>query len=140
MKNTFFTNASGWHHRKQKTTAIDMAKLALALKRDYGQYYHLFSRTSFYYKNRLLKGHNHVLEKLKGAEGMKTGYTSNAGWNLVTTAKQGKTRLVGVIIGGSSWQSRDKSMVQMMNSHFKKLKNKKTITYTRTVNKQKKTA
>jgi len=141
MKGTYFTNASGWHHKRQKTTAIDMAKLALALKRDYGQFYHLFSRTSFYYKNRLFKGHNHVLTQLKGAEGMKTGYTSNAGWNLVTTAKQGKTRLVGVIIGGASWQSRDKKMVQLMNAHFKKLNNQNVKAYTKTVNKiTKKTA
>lgn len=121
MKNTTFTNASGWHHNKQKTTALDIAKLAIALRRDYSQYYHLFSRTSFYYKNRLFKGHNNVLLKLKGAEGMKTGYTSKAGWNLVTTAKRGRTRLIGVIIGDTSWQSRDKKMITMLNTYFKKI-------------------
>ncbi len=121
MRNTNFVNASGWHHAKQKTTALDMAKLAIALKRDHPEYYHLFSRTSFYYKNKLFKSHNHVLINLKGAEGMKTGYTSKAGWNLVTTASRNKARLVGVIIGGKSSMSRDRKMVAMLNTHFGKI-------------------
>jgi D-alanyl-D-alanine carboxypeptidase (penicillin-binding protein 5/6) len=130
MKNTTFTNASGWHHPSQKTTALDMAKLAIALRRDFKENYYLFSRTSFTYKNRIFKGHNHVLTKLQGAEGMKTGYTSKAGYNLVTTASRGNTRLVGVIIGGSSWQSRDNKMIAMLNSHFHKIdsiKNKRNV-------------
>lgn len=127
MNNTNFTNASGWHHQKQKTTALDMARLAIALRRDYAQYYHLFSRTSFYYKNKLLRGHNKVLTQLKGADGLKTGYTSKAGWNLVTSAQRGRARLIGVIIGGKSLQSRDQQMITMLNTHFKKINNVKKV-------------
>lgn len=140
MKNTNFTNASGWHHPKQKTTALDMAKLAIALRRDYAKYYHLFSRTSFYYKNRLLKGHNNVLARLKGADGLKTGYTSKAGWNLVTSAKRGKTSLIGVIIGGKSWKSRDQKMIAMLNTHFKKINNVKKVRPVYAANKRKQIA
>ena len=50
MKNTNFTNASGWHDPKQVTTAVDLAKLTIAIKRDFPQYYAFFSETSFIYK------------------------------------------------------------------------------------------
>lgn len=132
MRNTIFANASGWHHPTQKTTAFDMAKLAMALKRDYPEHYHLFSRTSFFYKNTQYKGHNRVVEKLRGAEGMKTGYTGPAGFNLVTTAKRGDIRLVGVVMGSNCSKSRDAKMIHLMNYHFDKIQgiepSKQTVT------------
>ena len=131
MKKTNFTNASGWHHPQQKTTAYDLAKLAIALKRDFPEYYHLFSRTSFSYRNTVFRGHNHVLNNLRGAQGLKTGYTSKAGWNIVTAAKRGGTALIGIILGGKSYKSRDAEMINMMNTYF----NKKTL-YTSLNNKK----
>jgi D-alanyl-D-alanine carboxypeptidase (penicillin-binding protein 5/6) len=121
MHGTHFMNASGWHHPSQKTTAYDMAKLAIALNRDFPEYYGLFSKTSFTYKNTKYKGHNYVTEHLPGAEGMKTGYTSKAGWNLVTAAKRGSQRLIGVVLGGSNAKSRDTKMINLINHHFAKL-------------------
>lgn len=119
MHASHFVNASGWHHPTQKTTAYDMAKLAIALKRDFPEKYALFSRTSFVYGSSFYKGHNRVVQKLRGAEGMKTGYTSPSGWNLVTTAKRGDTRLVGVVLGGVTAKHRDEKMIDLMNRHFK---------------------
>ncbi len=121
MHSTNFVNASGWHHAEQKTTAKDMAKLAIALKRDFPEFYPLFSRTSFYYKSTWHKGHNYVTKNLHGAEGMKTGYTSKSGWNLVTTAKRGSQRLVGVVLGEHNAKTRDNKMINLINHHFKKL-------------------
>lgn len=120
MKDTNFANASGWHHPKQITTAYDMAKLAIALKRDFPEYYHLFSKKYFVYNSSLYQGHNYVNAKLYGAEGLKTGFTSNAGWNIVTSAKRGTVSLIGVILGGRSHKARDHAMIKMMNSHFAK--------------------
>lgn len=125
MKNTNFTNASGWHHPKQKTTASDMAKLAVAVKRDFPKFYPLFSHESFFYKGTLIKGHNYVMKKLKGARGLKTGYTSKAGWNIITTATRGDNNLIGVIMGGSSYRSRDLKMLNLMNSQFASLRTNK---------------
>lgn len=122
MHGSHFVNASGWHHPAQKTTAYDMAKLAIALKRDFPEKYSLFQRTSFYYGNSFYKGHNRVVQKLQGAEGMKTGFTSPSGWNLVTTAKRGDTRLVGVVLGGVTAKHRDEKMINLMNSHFEHIK------------------
>lgn len=120
MKKTNFMNASGWHHPRQYTTAYDMAKLAIAIKRDFPEYYHLFSRVSFYYKGNFFRNHNYVIEDLYGAEGMKTGYTSKAGWNIITSTRRGGTTLIGVILGGQSYQARDKEMMRLMNLYFKK--------------------
>jgi D-alanyl-D-alanine carboxypeptidase (penicillin-binding protein 5/6) len=121
MHSTNFVNASGWHHAQQKTTAKDMAKLAIALKRDFPKFYPLFSRTSFYYKSTWHKGHNYVTKNLRGAEGMKTGYTAKSGWNLVTTAKRGSQRLVGVVLGEHNAKTRDNKMINLINHHFKAL-------------------
>ena len=123
MTNTRFTNASGWHHNHQVTTAYDMAKLAIALKRDFEEFYHLFARSSFYYKDTFYKSHNYVVHHLDGAEGLKTGYTSKAGWNIVTAAKRDNVRLIGVILGGKTPMERDVKMMRLMNDHFQGITN-----------------
>jgi D-alanyl-D-alanine carboxypeptidase len=64
-------------------------------------------------------GHNRVLNKLNGADGIKTGYIRAAGFNLVPSAEQNGRRLVGVVLGGSTPYLRDKQMVAMMNKGFK---------------------
>lgn len=127
MKNTVFTNASGWHNPRQITTAYDMARLAIALRRDFPEYYHLFSRPSFYYKSILYKNHNRVIYRLEGAEGLKTGYTSHAGWNLVTSATRNDRHLIGVVMGGNSSASRDGTMIKMMNAQFNKMRSKEVV-------------
>lgn len=118
MHNTTFRNASGWHHPEQKTTAIDMAKLAMALKRDFPKYYPLFSETSFVFNGQTYNGHNRVVEKYQWAEGLKTGYTNPAGYNLITTAAKDGTRLVAVVTGGRSSNSRNCKMVSLLDKHL----------------------
>lgn len=118
MYNTHFENASGLHHPKQITTAYDMAKLTMALMRDFPEYYYLFSVNTFPFKRLFYRNRNYVKKHLAGVEGMKTGYTSNAGWNIITTAKRGGVRLIGVILGGSSYFSRDRTMIRLMNKYF----------------------
>jgi D-alanyl-D-alanine carboxypeptidase (penicillin-binding protein 5/6) len=121
MTHTHFRNASGLHHPAQVTTAYDMAKLTMALMRDYPEYYHLFSVNSFLFKRSFYKNRNHVKAHLVGVEGMKTGYTSKAGWNIITTAKRKGTRLIGIILGGRTYLQRDRTMMQLMNKYFAKL-------------------
>ena len=121
MSDTHFENASGLHHPKQITTAYDMAKLAMALMRDFPEYYYLFSVNSFLFKRSFYKNKNYVKKHLVGVEGMKTGYTSNAGWNIVTTAKRGGIRLIGIILGGATYHARDHTMMRLMNKYFAKI-------------------
>jgi len=118
MKNTTFTNASGWHDPNQISTAIDLAKLSIAIKRDFPQYYHFFKTTSFKFKNKTIVGHNRVVATYPGAEGLKTGFTNPAGCNLITSATRGNKSLVAVVTGSSSSTIRNKKMVQLLDKHF----------------------
>jgi len=118
MHRTHFVNASGWHDSHQVTTAVDMAKLGLALKRDFPEYYPLFKKTSFTFHGKVINGHNHVLKQYAGAEGLKTGYTGPAGFNLVTTASRKGMSLIGVVTGGSSANVRDKKMMALLDKYF----------------------
>jgi D-alanyl-D-alanine carboxypeptidase (penicillin-binding protein 5/6) len=130
MHDTNFTNASGWHDPAQKTTAVDLAKLAIAIKRDFPKFYHLFSRTSFSFRGQVISGHNHVTANYRWSEGLKTGYTRPAGFNLITTASRNNMAVVAVITGGKSAAIRDKQMVSLLDQHLGgiKIKNKKSTT------------
>jgi D-alanyl-D-alanine carboxypeptidase len=119
MTNTVFQNANGLPDPDQHTTARDMAILGVALLRDFPEYYHYFSVESFTYHGVQYAGHNHVLNKFDGADGIKTGYIRAAGFNLVTSATRNGRRLVGVILGGQSPYIRDKNMVALMTQGFK---------------------
>jgi len=118
MSKTSFENASGWHHRNQKTTAYDMAKLAIAIHRDFPEYYHMFSRKEFRYGTACFRCKNYVFNNLDGAEGLKTGYTSKAGFNIVTSVQRNGVRLIGVVMGGKTNKQRDAEMMRLMNSQF----------------------
>jgi len=118
MNNTNFTNASGWHDPKQVTTAVDLAKLSIAIERDFPQYYHFFSETSFTFKGKTINGHNRVTAKYPWATGLKTGYTIPAGCNLITTATRGNKSLIGVVTGRKSGAVRDRHMVELLDKHF----------------------
>jgi D-alanyl-D-alanine carboxypeptidase len=123
MHHSFFRNASGWHHAQQRTTAHDMAKLAVALKRDFPQYYHLFAKTSFNFKGNVYTGHNHVLKNYPGATGLKTGFVNASGFNLVTSAKRGENKLIGVVLGGNTARARDSRMVALLDKYFANTEN-----------------
>lgn len=118
MTHTNFTNASGWHDPKQYSTAVDLAKLSLAIKRDFPQYYHFFSKTSFQYKGRTIHGHNKVTALYPGAEGLKTGYHVPGGCNLITAATRGNKSLVAVLTGRKSASVRDQQMMALLDKHF----------------------
>ncbi len=118
MKNSFFTNASGWHHPAQKTTPIDLAKLSIAIKRDFPQYYGFFAKTSFKFKGKQINGHNRLTANYPGAEGLKTGFTNPAGCNLITVATRNGKTLVGVVTGSNKAIARDKKMVSLLDKHF----------------------
>jgi D-alanyl-D-alanine carboxypeptidase (penicillin-binding protein 5/6) len=128
MKDTNFANASGWHNPKQKTTAKDLAKLSIAIKRDYLPYYKFLSHNSFVFRGKVVRGHNRVNERYAGSEGLKTGYTSPSGYNLITAATRKNVSLIGVVTGGRSAASRDQQMVQLLDKHFNQIQGSNTAT------------
>jgi D-alanyl-D-alanine carboxypeptidase (penicillin-binding protein 5/6) len=95
-----------------------MAKLAIALHRDFPEYYDLFAKTSFVYKNKTYHGHNRVLSNYPGATGLKTGFINASGFNIVTTAKRNNTTLIAVVMGGETFQARDSKIMRLLNLHF----------------------
>lgn len=126
MKDTHFTNASGWHNPKQKTTAKDLAKLSMAIKRDYLPYYKFLAKNSFVFRGKVVRGHNRVNERYAGSEGLKTGYTAPSGYNLITAATRKNLSLVAIVTGGRSAASRDQQMIQLLDKHFNSIPGSKT--------------
>lgn len=123
MNHTTFRNASGIADKMQVTTAQDMAILGAAIMRDYPHYYHYFSLKEFDYKNSTFKNHNHLLGKYSGCDGIKTGYTTASGFNLLSSAKRNDRRIIGVVLGGTSIKSRDLRMMQILDRGFSLLTN-----------------
>lgn len=121
MRNTVFRNANGLPDRRQITTARDMAKLSLALRRDFPQYYHYFKSTSNTYKGRTYKTHNHVLTDYPGADGLKTGYINMSGFNVATSVKRSGYSLVAVVMGGRTSRSRDAHMKDLLSRSMRQL-------------------
>lgn len=122
MNRTTFRNASGLPNRHQRTTARDMSKLAMAILRNYPQYYHFFKARSFDFRGRTIYGHDHLLGHYPGVDGLKTGYTSASGFNIVTSAVRYNHRLLGVVMGGRSARSRDRLMIALLNRGFANLR------------------
>lgn len=118
MRSTYFVNSTGWPDSRQKTTVEDLSKLAIALRRDFPQYYYMFKETSFTYKGKLCQGHNRVTKHYPGADGLKTGYIGASGFNLVTSATRGDKSLIGVVVGGESSRKRDAKMTALLDRHF----------------------
>ncbi len=118
MNHTNFTNASGLHNPNQKSTAVDLAKLTVAIKKDFPQYYSFFSKTSFCYRGKDIKGHNKLTANYPGAEGLKTGFVNASGCNLITTATRGNKHLIGVVTGGRTAAARDQKMISLLDSYF----------------------
>ena len=118
MNATTFRNASGLPNDQQVTSAHDMAVMAMAVMRDFPTYYPLFATQEFSYAGRVHTNHNRMLGWYGGAEGLKTGYTNASGFNLIMVAKRDGRRLIGVVLGGDSAQSRDNHMAELMDKGF----------------------
>lgn len=118
MYNTYFKNATGLPNDWQVTTARDMSLLALKLYRNFPQYYSYFGAHGMVFKGRELNGINKFTATYDGAEGMKTGFTCNSGYNLVSSVFKNGRRLIGVILGGHTSDERYNLMINQMNHGF----------------------
>ncbi len=122
MRDTRFRNPNGLPDPDQYTTAYDMAILGLALKRDFPQYYHYFKVNQFVFKGKNYMGHNHVLARFNGADGIKTGYIRASGYNLVSSAERDNQRLIGVVLGENTAKARDNRMIRLLTKAYSYLK------------------
>ena len=137
MHRTIFKNASGLPNSAQKTTAKDLAILGAAIYHHFPQYYHLFSLKEFQYDGVTYKTHNYLLNDSLGTDGMKTGYTAASGFNILTSAQQGKYRVIAVTMGHKKVKERDEDISKMMEislNHMKKGQKVNTATLKNAIN------
>lgn len=120
MTRTVYRNAHGLPNTAQVTTARDQARLGLALRQHFPQYYDYFSTRSFRYGKQTIGNHNRLLGAVRGVDGIKTGYTRASGFNLVTSAQADGRSVVGVVLGGRSGGSRDQQMKRLIASYMPK--------------------
>lgn len=118
MRNTTFRNASGLPDDHQITTARDMVTLAVRVMQDFPDYYHYFGLQEFTYRGTRHTSHNRLVRNYPGADGLKTGFIRASGFNVITTAKRGDRRLMGIVMGGFTAQSRDKHMTSLLDRSF----------------------
>jgi D-alanyl-D-alanine carboxypeptidase len=118
MTSTHFANASGLPNPGQLTTARDLAVLGRAIQERFPRYYHYFATRTFYYHGAAIANHNHLLGRIEGMDGIKTGYTNASGFNLLTSVKRGGRYIVAVVLGGASARSRDQVMAGLIEEQI----------------------
>lgn len=119
MKNTRFETATGLPHPDQYSTAYDMALLAAAIINDYPENYPLYAEKHFTYNNIRQPNRNSLLWRDPSVDGLKTGHTDEAGYCLVASAKRDDTRLVAVVMGTDSNETRAREIQKMLNYGFR---------------------
>jgi len=121
MNNTTFKNANGLTAQGHLSTARDMTILGRHLFYDFPQYYNLFSRRSVDAGMATVNNTNRrFLDAYEGADGIKTGYTVPAGFNLTASAERGGKRLIATIFGGKSTADRNAKMMKLLDLGFGK--------------------
>ncbi len=117
MRDTHFANASGLPNPTQVTTAHDLAVLGRAIQERFPKYYRYFSTHSFAYNGEVMRNHNHLLDRVEGMDGIKTGYTNASGFNLLTSVRRGGRHIVAVVLGGRTAGARDLYMASLIQHH-----------------------
>jgi len=102
------------------TTARDMARLGVALREHFPQYYKYFQTRNFKYAGKNYRNHNRLLGQIKGVDGIKTGYTRASGFNLVSSVQSGRRSIVAVVLGGRSGKSRNAQMAKLIRQYLPK--------------------
>ena len=119
MRNTFYHNASGLPDDRQITTASDLGILARHLAYDFPQYFPYFRARDSRFRGRVHFGHDNLLGRYPGADGIKTGYTNASGFNLVSSVVRSGAHVIGVVMGGYSARRRDLEMMRLLDWTFR---------------------
>ncbi len=119
LKNTHFTNTTGLPDPKHYSTARDLATLATALIRDFpNEYAAYYSIKEFTYNKIRQENRNRLLWSDPSVDGMKTGWTENAGYCLIASAKRGPRRLISVVLGAPNQSARGPESQKLLNYGF----------------------
>jgi len=118
MKNTNFMNSTGLPNPQHYSTAQDLALLAIAIIRDFPEYHPLYAMKEYRYNNVTQANRNRLLWTDPTVDGMKTGYTENAGYCLIASARRGERRLLSVVLGAASETARAAESQKLLNYGF----------------------
>jgi len=130
MTNSTFVNSNGWPAAGHRMSMRDLALLANHLITDFPQFYPLFAETRFEFDGRApqnVRNRNPLLALGIGADGLKTGHTSEAGYGLVGSAKQGDRRVIFVVSGLSSERARAEEAEAIVNWAFRQFSERDII-------------
>ncbi len=127
MSNSQFRNASGWPDPEHRTTARDLAILTKATIREFPDYYQYYAEGTFSYSGIKQSNRNPLLGRYKGADGLKTGYTENAGYGLTSSASKDGRRLILVLNGMPSEKVRKIESQRLLDWGFREFKNYELI-------------
>ncbi|UTF59800.1 D-alanyl-D-alanine carboxypeptidase family protein [Gilvimarinus sp. DA14] len=123
MKNTHYVNSTGWPAEGHLTTARDLAILAKAIIEDHPQYYPLYAEKYYEYNGINQPNRNRLLFRDESVDGLKTGHTEAAGYCLVASANRGDMRLISVVMGTSSENSRAAETQKLLAYGFRYFEN-----------------
>jgi serine-type D-Ala-D-Ala carboxypeptidase (penicillin-binding protein 5/6) len=118
MDGTHFEDSSGLPSPQHYTTARDMSLLAVAMIRDFPQYYKYYSVREFEHNGIKQQNRNGLLGRDPSVDGLKTGHTDSAGFCLVTSALRDGMRVVSVVLGSSSMKAREDASAALLNYAF----------------------
>jgi len=119
LKKSNFTNSTGLHHPDHQTTARDLAVLARHIIREYPEQMPLFAQKEYLYRKHRFINRNPLLFLNIGVDGMKTGFTKEAGYGMVATAKQGERRLIAVVNGLTTAEERKDEARKLLEWGFR---------------------
>ena len=119
MNDTHFVNATGWPAEDHYTTADDIAKLSIALIREFPEHYAMYGEREFTYNNIRQYNRNKLLARDDSVDGLKTGHTESAGYCLAASAVRDDRRLVSVLMGASNEDARAAGSVALLNYGFR---------------------
>ena len=120
MTRTHFQNVNGLPQEGQVTTARDLAKLTRAIIVEFPEYADIFALPSVEVGNKIIRTHNRLLISFPGADGMKTGFICDSGFNIVASATRDGRRLVAVVLGEPSVASRSDRASNLLENGFKR--------------------
>jgi D-alanyl-D-alanine carboxypeptidase (penicillin-binding protein 5/6) len=123
MTSSTFRNATGWPHPEHRTTARDLATLALHTIRDFPEYYRYYSELDFTYNNVRQENRNTLLRRNMGVDGLKTGHTQESGYGLTASAIRNGRRLILVINGLEKMKHRGEESEKLLEWGFREFDN-----------------
>ncbi len=125
LKNSSFANSTGLPHPDHKMSMEDLAILSRHIIGEFPDLYHYFSEKDFTYNNIKQGNRNPLLYTMKGADGLKTGHTEEAGFCLTASAVKDGRRLIGVMSGMKSNNERSEEAERLMSWGFREFNNYK---------------